>query len=433
MKKLLTLCTAGLSLLIIIFAIVRILPVSYAQTATTTASTSAAASSTATNSSSSLQSQIDANNQQIVNLNQEIAQYQQEIQQTGADKKTLQQAINSLDLKRSEVEAQVSSTQLAIGATQLQIQQLGGQIQTTQQMITTEQAGLGGELRILQKTNDQSLLVQTLSSSDLSEVWDNVNATLQMQKAIETDMQQLQSEENNLADSQVASKQKQSALTSQQQSLAAQQESLVQTEQSKSQLLVETDAQESTYEKLLSAAQAQLASFSTFTQNAGGSKLLGNQTICDSWGCYYNQRDTAWGSDSLDGTKYTLASDGCLVTAMAMVMTHYGYKDVTPVTINSNSGNFAAYYPASLLLTISVDGITATRKQAAIDATLATGNPVIIGLNAYGGTHYVVFISGSKGNYIMRDPYIANGDDVSFSASYSMKDIFGISKVIINS
>ena len=91
-----------------------------------------------------------------------------------------------------------------------------------------------------------------------------------------------------------------------------------------------------------------------------------------------------------NGTKYSLASDGCLVTAMAMVLTHYGYRDVTtPVTINSNPNNFASYYPAYLLMTINVDGASATRITAAIDAILATGNPVIAGLHAYGGTHFV--------------------------------------------
>ena len=197
-------------------------------------------------------------------------------------------------------------------------------------------------------------------------------------------------------------------------------------------MLVQTKAQESTYQKLLAAAQAQLASFSAFAQNAGGSKLLGNQTTCDSWGCYYNQRDTAWGSMPLNGTHYNLASDGCLVTAMAMVMTHYGYKDVTPVTINSNPSNFAAYYPAYLMITINVDGVSATRTSAAIDATLATGNPVIVGVHAYGGTHYVVLTSGSKGNYLMRDPYIPNGKDVSFTSKYSLRSIFGITKVTIS-
>jgi hypothetical protein len=116
-----------------------------------------------------------------------------------------------------------------------------------------------------------------------------------------------------------------------------------------------------------------------------------------------------------------------------MVMTHYGYRSVTPATINLNPANFAAYYPAYLLSTINVAGVTATRVTAAIDATLATGNPVIIGMNAYGGTHFVVLVSGSNGNYIMRDPYVANGKDISFSSHYNLGEIYSIANVVISS
>jgi peptidoglycan hydrolase CwlO-like protein len=397
-------------------------------------SKAATATSTATaTANSSLQAQIDANNQQITDLNQQIATYQAELQQVGADKKTLQAAINSLDLQRSKVQAQVAVTQHQIATTQLQIQQLGGEIVDTKQTIATDQVALGAYLRSLQKVDEKPLIVQLLSSESLTQAWADINATMQMQKAVQDEMLALQTQEGNLADSETASQQKQQSLTAQQQSLTAQQQSLVETEQSKSQLLTETKSQEATYEKLLATAEAELASFSAFAQNAGGSKLLGSQTQCDAWGCYYNQRDAMWGNNPLDGTKYTLASDGCLVTSMAMVMTHYGYKDVTPVTINSDPNNFAAYYPAYLLNTINVDGVSAARKTAAIDATLATGNPLVIGLHAYGGTHFVIFVSGSKGNYVMRDPYIANGKDISFSANYSMKEIFSTAKVVISS
>jgi len=406
--------------------------IALAQTAATSTAAATAPTAAPANSSSSLQQQLDANDQQIAALNQQIAMYQTEIQQAGADKKTLQAAINGLDLQKSKVQAQVTLTQYQISATQLQIQQLGGEITDTQQTIATEQAGLGAELRILQKADTQPLLVQVLSANDITQTWSDVNATLQMQDAIEGKMQALQTAASSLVDSQAASVQKQASLASQKQSLTSQQQSLVATTQTKSQLLAETSAQESTYEKLLAAAQAQLNSFSAFTQNAGGSKLLVNQTQCDAWGCYYSQRDAAWGNNPLDGTKYTLASDGCLVTAMAMVLTHYGHRNVTPVTINSNPANFAAYYPAYLLTSINVDGVTASRKTATIDATLATGNPVIVGINAYGGTHFVVLISGSKGNYIMRDPYVVNGKDISFSANYSLRSIFAIAKVVVS-
>lgn len=128
-----------------------------------------------------------------------------------------------------------------------------------------------------------------------------------------------------------------------------------------------------------------------------------------------------------------MASDGCLVASMAMVLTHYGYKDVTPVTINSNPNDFTAYAPAYLLTSIDVDGVTATRKSAAIDATLATGNPVIVGIDAYGGTHFLVLVSGSKGNYVMKDPYITDGNNISFTDHYTLRSIFAIAKVVISS
>ncbi len=410
----------------------RGLSVAYAAATTTPAGIGTTSATTTAQSTSTLQAQIDYNNQQIASLNQQIAVYQQELQQVGANKKTLQAAINALNIQKNKVQTQVAATERQIAVTQLQIQELGASITDTEQSIAAEQAALGAELRILQKSDNQPLLMQLLGSKTLGEAWDDVNATLQMQEAIQNKMLTLKSQETSLASSKSASQQQQVTLAAQQQSLTAQQQSLVQTVQSKNQLLVQTNAQESTYEQLLAAAEAELNSFSAFTQNAGGSKLLGNETQCDSWGCYYSQRDAAWGSLPLNGTRYTLASDGCLVTAMAMVMTHYGYRNVTPVTINSNPNNFAAYYPAYLLTTITVDGVTATRRASYIDATLATGNPVIVGLRAYGGTHFVVLVSGSRGNYIMKDPYVQNGNNIPFADHYSLRSIYAIARVVVS-
>ncbi len=428
MKRILLALAVALSLATLFSAIAgRAIFVAYAQV--TAASTSTANIGVST---SSLQAQLDANNAAMAALNTQIAQYQAELQQVGANKKTLQAAINGLDLQKKKVQTQITLTQTQIQNTQIQIQQLGGEITNAQQTIATDQTALSAYLLSLQKADAKPLIQQMLSSGGLVQSWSDLNQTLQIQEGIQNEMQTLKSQESSLASTQTASEQKQSTLTAQQQSLTAQQQSLVSTEQSKAQLLTETNAQEATYEKLLAAANAELNSFSAFAANAGGSKLLGNQTICDSWGCYYNQRDSAWGSLPLDGTSYSMAADGCLVTAMAMVLTHYGYKDVTPVTINSNPNDFAAYEPAYLLTSIDVDGITATRKTAAIDATLATGNPVIVGINAYGGTHFVVLVSGSRGNYIMKDPYIVDGNNVIFTSKYTIRSIYAIAKVVIS-
>lgn len=198
-------------------------------------------------------------------------------------------------------------------------------------------------------------------------------------------------------------------------------------------LLTQTKGSESNYQKLLAQAQAQLAGFTRFTQSQGGASLLSGQTQCDDWGCYYNQRDSQWGGLSLNGTQYSLASDGCLVTSMAMVYTHYGYKNVTPITINSNPGNFASYYPAFLLKRITADGASSDRISTDIDGTLASGHPVVVGISYDGGPyadHFVVFVSGSGGNYVMNDPYTPNGNKISFRDRYPSARIVEYEKVV---
>ena len=211
--------------------------------------------------------------------------------------------------------------------------------------------------------------------------------------------------------------------------LQAYTDQLNQDKDAKKKLLAETQGNEATYQKLLNAAKAQLAGFSNFVAAQGGASLLSSQTSCDSWGCYYNQRDSSWGSLALNGTQYSLASDGCLVTSMAMIFTHYGRK-ITPVDINSNSSNFASYYPAYLLFTISAGGSTAQRVGQSLDSVLSSGDPAVVGVNAMGGTHFVVVKSGSNGSYTMHDPYLPNGRDVNFTDHYSVGSIFSIQKVV---
>lgn len=202
----------------------------------------------------------------------------------------------------------------------------------------------------------------------------------------------------------------------------------------KQQLLVDVQGSEAEYERLRNQAMAQLAAFSSFAAAHGGASILSNQTVCDDgWsGCYYNQRDSQWGNSALNNTQYTIASDGCLVTSMAMVYTHYSHRSVTPQTINSNSGNFASYFPAYLKYTITADGATSNRVGSIIDSTLSSGDPVVAGVSYDGGPipdHFVVLISGSSGNYKMNDPFTPNGHNISFTDHYSVGSIREIDKV----
>ncbi len=204
------------------------------------------------------------------------------------------------------------------------------------------------------------------------------------------------------------------------------QKQLTDQKKTKQELLSETQGNEATYEKLLAQAQSQLAGFTSFT--GGNSSILSGQTVCDEWGCYYNQRDSQWGNVGLNGTGDRIADIGCLMTSMAMVYTHYGHKDVTPLSINANSDNFAAYAPTFLKYSISANGISSSRAGSVIDGELAAGRPVIVGIGR-GPDHFVVLLSGSGGNYKMNDPFVPNGHNISFTDHYSIGSIHEIDKV----
>lgn len=203
---------------------------------------------------------------------------------------------------------------------------------------------------------------------------------------------------------------------------------------SKNDLLKETKNNEATYQQKIAELDSQLASFSRFASSVGSSLLTG-QTKCDGWGCYYNQRDSQWGSMYLGGSSYTMASSGCLVTSVAMVATHYG-KSLTPAQIASSS----VFASGDLNKVIEVNGITISRSDACyssscLDSVLAEGRPAIIKIAMSGsssGYHFIVIKEKKDGNYIMNDPVIENGYDKVFTEHYSLGNIKRVDRVSVN-
>lgn len=378
-----------------------------------------------------LQTQIDAQAQQMKSLEADIAAYQRQINILATKKNTLQSTISSMTLSQKQLAVKIRMTQNEIDSANLRIRELTLSMGDKETAIAADQIAIGKALQNVAENDQSSFIAMIISSNSLRDAWQTVDDAVQFNRALANNISALRAVRTTLAANRSQITVMKTNLLSLQSQLTAQNRSLTAKKIAQQQLLAQTKNSESNYQRLLAAAQAELESFSTFVTAAGGSKLLTNQTVCDAWGCYYNQRDALWGNTPINGTKYRFASDGCLVTAMAMVLTHYGYRDVTPLTINSNPNNFAAYYPALLLFTTYVDGISATRIASTIDATLSTGNPVIVGLRAYGGTHFVVLVSGRRGNYIMRDPYVANGNDISFSSHYAVRNIYAVEKVII--
>lgn len=352
----------------------------------------------------------------------------------------LQGQADTLSSQIAVMDSQISLTQARIYATEQQISTLTLNINTASQKINDLQSSLSNLTNVLMNRIVATYEVGSIQPMQILLTSGTVGNFLQQlnflkiaqahDKQLLYDTVQAKNDYQNQKQIYEDQKKQVEDLKAQ---LEAYNSQLAAEQQSKKQLLAETQGSESVYQSLLSQAKAQLAGFSGFAQRQGGASILYNQTVCDDWGCYYNQRDAQWGNVSLNssvGTPYSIASAGCLLTSMAMVYTHYGHRSVTPLSINSNPNNFASYYPAFLNRTIVADGAQSTRVSSYIDPTLASGNPVIVGMQyANGDTHFVVLLSGSNGNYMMNDPFTPNGHNIPFTSHYSMNMIYEVDKV----
>ncbi len=228
---------------------------------------------------------------------------------------------------------------------------------------------------------------------------------------------------------------KQAQIAKLQAKLKSQQQVLAQQKAAKNKLLQDTKNNELRYRQLLGLAQKQLAAFSHFVSSRGGTSILHNQTQCSSWGCYYNQRDAAWGYLGIGLSDSSMAEYGCLVTSMAMIASHYG-KQLTPKDIALSSSPFWANTAYMLLGTWTVNGVTMTRSKvgygrSVLDQELTLGKPVIVGLYK-GPDHFIVVKRKEGGDYIMNDPFVANGHDLKLSSQYPFSAINAINRVRVN-
>lgn len=368
----------------------------------------------------------------------EAQDLENQIQQLEKKISDLQAQENTLSSQIDVADSQIKLTEFKIKSTKQQILNLEEDIDTTKKKIGSLEESLKGLIKLLisrvvagYEYGGQNDLETILNSSSVESLFIRASYIRMVQNHDRLLVFSTVQAKNDYSNQQKILEDKKQKIVALQLQLESYTQQLGADKNKKQRLLTETQGSEDQFQKLLTAAKSQLAGFSGFAQSQGGAALLDGQDYCDDWGCYYNQRDKKWGSLSLNHTQYTIASDGCLLTSVAMLYTHYGHRDVTPIAVDANPLNFASYYPAYLLFTITANGISIQRISSVIDSTLASGNPVIVGIRyGNGDTHFVVLKSGSGGNYVMNDPFTPNGHDIVFSSKYSLRSIFEVDKMV---
>lgn len=336
----------------------------------------------------------------------------------------------------AQFDAQIRLTTLKITNTKDQIELLGGridQLEVSLESLTQAFSSRAVETYKLSKFENNFSFV--LSANDISSA---VSRFHYLAKIQEQDRSLL----GKLQEAQTTYKGEKTDQESLQKELSQQKKNLDSQKIAKGNLLTATKGDEKRYQQLLSDAQAQLAAFKKFVSIQGGASILNGTTKDDSgWGKYYNQRDSQWGNRSLGSSNISVADAGCLVTSMAMIITHYG-KSASPGDIASNPSYFSSYYPYADLrqgsLTINGTNTDRTRvgyNQSSLDNELSSGKPVILGVSPYGSAkpeHFIVVKRKDGNDYIINDPFIENGMNIKFSSHYSISSIRTVDRITIN-
>ncbi len=341
-----------------------------------------------------------------------------------AQTQSLSSQIDLIDTQIKLTQSQINSTEQKIGRLNSDISSVSGKIDRIEDSLAHVSTVLANRIVATYIAGRDDPILYLLGASSFEDFWQKLEYLRLAQKHDKDLLIQMAQTRKNYNDQKDLLEDKKKEVETLSLQLKAYNVQLNRQNKEKQALLATTQEQ-------LDRAIAQLAAFQSFVRSQGGASLLSNQTKCDDWGCYYNQRDSNWGSQALNHTGYTLADSGCLVTSMAMVATHLGHKDITPATINGNPDNFAIYFPAYLNKTISAGGTTFVREgisYSQIDGELSAGHPVVVGIGA-GPSHFVVLVSGSNGNYLMNDPFVPNGSRISFTSHYSTGSITEIDKV----
>jgi len=356
-------------------------------------------------------------------INEYIQKCNEKISSLQGEQTTLKQTISTLTSKINLAQGQINQTQAQINLLEKEVSVLDGVLDTVNDSMDQLEKIYTARVRESYRRSRATpvdLIFSTTSIGDYFTKLKYLNTVKSKDQLILVELERARLDYDQRKADKIAKQKEVEALRAK---LVAQRKTLDTQQREKQNLLTVTQNDELKFQKLLSAAKANLAALRRFVSSQGGASILSNQTKCDDWGCYYNQRDSQWGTLGLGGSSYSVAEYGCLVSSVSMMASHAG-KNIKPNDIAQNSAAFVTGY-GYLLHSFSVNGINVSITSVSkdrLDSELNAGRSVIAGM--YGGPdHFIVIVKKEGDKYIMHDPFLENGGNRQFSEKYNLSDI----------
>ncbi len=198
-----------------------------------------------------LQGQIQDRSSRLIEIEREIAKYTEDLKAVGAEKQTLQKAINQLELERKKVTAEIRKTETLISSTDLEINKLILEIDRTEGDIERTTSAISETIRSLYQAGDDSLVELLLRSSRLSEFWSSFETHEAIASSMSDKVTELDNFKRLLEDQRSRSTEKRNNLVSLKNQYTDQTSVLANNKAERSKLLEVTKSEEANYQLLL--------------------------------------------------------------------------------------------------------------------------------------------------------------------------------------
>lgn len=138
-----------------------------------------------------LKNQIGGKNSQITEIEMEIRQYESQLLEVGAEKQTLERAIQELNISRNRLLSDIRLTEKRISAAGLSIEKISLEIWDKQKRIRNNGDALAETLRKIHEADNRSLVEVVLSYNNISDFWGEIDEIQKFQVTVRDDLETL--------------------------------------------------------------------------------------------------------------------------------------------------------------------------------------------------------------------------------------------------
>ena len=208
-----------------------------------------------------LQSKITTRTNDVQALEKEIASLERDLKNVGAQKLTLQGALQEIELTRRKLAADSALTGKKIEATNREIDFLTSEISKKGLSIDTEHSAIGESARTIHELDNRSLIEILLGNESMGKAMKKATELLQLTADIDRSLGDLKIAKHSLEVNKHTVADEQAKLVRLKHNLAAQKAIEDSNRMEKLDLIAETNGQESRYKKLLQEKHVLRAAF----------------------------------------------------------------------------------------------------------------------------------------------------------------------------